>query len=217
MKELNLIQTKLNAPKNQVNKFGGYQFRSAEDILEALKPLLAESGCTVTISDEIVEIGGRIYVKATATITNPQGESVSTSAYAREEESKKGMDAAQLTGATSSYARKYALNGLFAIDDNKDFDATNTHGKEEPAPTKPKRAVKSGASSEQVGNKSEQAEQKDGIFDSPELQDAIEAAKNAKTAEELTQVWKDWRPKFGTFHEFVNAVKSNPNHPSHKQ
>jgi hypothetical protein len=129
MKELNTIQTQLNAPKNQRNNFGGYNYRSCEDILEALKPLLKETGCVLTLSDSIVEIGGRIYVEAVATIKNEKGEAVSVSAYAREEESKKGMDASQITGATSSYARKYALNGLFCIDDNKDADATNTHGK----------------------------------------------------------------------------------------
>ena len=125
MKELVSIQSELKAPKGQFNNFGKYKYRSCEDVLEALKPLLKENECFLSMSDEIVLIGNRYYIKATATITNNSGTSLSVSAFAREEESKKGMDASQLTGATSSYARKYALNGLFAIDDNKDADATN--------------------------------------------------------------------------------------------
>ena len=130
MKELIMIQQGLKAPKNQRNTFGNYTYRSAEDILEAVKPLLAEQGCTLTISDEMVEIGGRVYVRATATLTSEK-ESVQTTAFAREEQIKKGMDAAQITGSASSYARKYALNGLFCIDDTKDPDSTNKHEKEE--------------------------------------------------------------------------------------
>ena len=125
------IQSSLKAPKGQTNKFGGYRYRSAEDILEALKPLLGEWGCSLVIQDELVEVGGRVYVKATANLIDNETESVlSTSAFAREAEAKKGMDDAQITGSASSYARKYALNGLFAIDDTKDPDATNTHGKD---------------------------------------------------------------------------------------
>ena len=125
------IQSSLKAPKGQTNKFGGYRYRSAEDILEALKPLLGEWGCSLVIQDEMVEVGGRVYVKATANLIDNETESVlSTSAFAREAEVKKGMDDAQITGSASSYARKYALNGLFAIDDTKDPDATNTHGKD---------------------------------------------------------------------------------------
>jgi len=125
------IQSSLKAPKGQTNKFGGYRYRSAEDILEALKPLLGEWGCSLVIQDEMVEVGGRVYVKASANLIDNETESVlSTSAFAREAEVKKGMDDAQITGSASSYARKYALNGLFAIDDTKDPDATNTHGKD---------------------------------------------------------------------------------------
>ena len=125
------IQSSLKAPKGQTNKFGGYRYRSAEDILEALKPLLGEWGCSLVIQDDMVEVGGRVYVKATANLIDNETESVlSTSAFAREAETKKGMDDAQITGSASSYARKYALNGLFAIDDTKDPDATNTHGKD---------------------------------------------------------------------------------------
>lgn len=125
MKELIAIQSELKAPKSQFNKFGGYKYRKAEDILEAVKPLLAKQKCTLTITDDVVLIGNRIYVKATATIKNEKGECETTTGWAREEETKKGMDGSQITGASSSYARKYALNGLFAIDDNADSDTTN--------------------------------------------------------------------------------------------
>lgn len=125
MKELIAIQSELKAPKSQFNKFGGYKYRKAEDILEAVKPLLAKQKCTLTITDDIVMVGNRIYVKSTATIKNEKGECETTTGWAREEENKKGMDGSQITGASSSYARKYALNGLFAIDDNADSDTTN--------------------------------------------------------------------------------------------
>lgn len=125
MKELISIQSELKAPKTQFNKFGGYKYRKAEDILEAVKPLLAKQKCTLIITDDIVLVGNRIYVKATATIKNGNGECETSTGWAREEETKKGMDGSQITGASSSYARKYALNGLFAIDDNADSDATN--------------------------------------------------------------------------------------------
>lgn len=125
MKELISIQSELKAPKSQFNKFGGYKYRKAEDILEAVKPLLAKQKCTLIITDDIVMVGNRIYVKATATLKNEKGEFETSTGWAREEETKKGMDASQITGASSSYARKYALNGLFAIDDNADSDTTN--------------------------------------------------------------------------------------------
>lgn len=122
MKELIEIQSKLKAPKNQRNNFGKYNYRSAEDILEAVKPLLKEQSCILTIEDDIVQIGERYYIKATATLYNEKGSMAQVHAFAREAETKAGMDVSQITGATSSYARKYALNGLFAIDDNKDTD-----------------------------------------------------------------------------------------------
>lgn len=125
MKELIAIQSELKAPKSQFNKFGGYKYRKAEDILEAVKPLLNKQKCTLTITDDIVMVGNRIYVKATATIKNEKGECETTTGWAREEETKKGMDGSQITGASSSYARKYALNGLFSIDDNADSDTAN--------------------------------------------------------------------------------------------
>ena len=123
------IQRTLNAPKNQYNSFGKYKYRSCEDILEGVKPLL--NGLFLSISDEVVLIGDRYYVKATATITDGDVSHTAT-ALAREEESKKGMDSAQVTGATSSYARKYCLNGLFGIDDSKDAD-TDEHKNQQQA------------------------------------------------------------------------------------
>lgn len=124
---LSEIQAQLKVPKSQFNSFGKYAYRSAEDILEAAKPILSKHGFFVTLSDEIVLVGDRYYVKATATLSNGQITYTST-AFAREDETKKGMDGAQCTGSTSSYARKYALNGLLATDDTRDSDATNTHG-----------------------------------------------------------------------------------------
>ena len=132
------IQNELKAPKGQFNSFGRYKYRSCEDILEAVKPLLHKYSCSLNISDEVVMVGDRFYIKATATLRKDTGEVVSASAaYAREDESKKGMDGAQVTGAASSYARKYALNGLFCIDDTKDADTDeytkNTKPEKEPA------------------------------------------------------------------------------------
>lgn len=121
--KLMIVQQNLKSPKSQYNSFGKYYYRSCEDILEGLKPCLKEVKAYVTIDDEIVEIGGRIYVKATAIFNDAESEEIiANRAYAREDETKSGMAAAQITGATSSYARKYALNGLFMIDDNKDAD-----------------------------------------------------------------------------------------------
>ena len=125
MKELQQIQGVLKAPKGQYNAFGKYKYRSCEDIVEAVKPLLTKYECYLTMSDELVLIGDRYYIKATATITNKEWKQVTVTWYAREEESKKWMDWSQVTGASSSYARKYALNGLFAIDDWVDSDKTN--------------------------------------------------------------------------------------------
>ncbi len=120
------VQAELKAPKNQRNTFGGYNYRSAEDILEAVKPLLHEQGLLLTLQDEIQNVGDRYYIKAEAAVTNGT-DSISTTAYAREEETKKGMDGSQITGTASSYARKYALNGLFLIDDTKDADTDEHH------------------------------------------------------------------------------------------
>jgi len=146
---LTKIQTELNAPKNKTNTFGHYNYRSCESILEAVKPYLKECNCALTITDElimspileteIVDVSKakkevqttRVYIKAIARLIDEEGASISTSGFAREASFKTGMDSSQITGSTSSYARKYALNGLFAIDDTKDSDATNKHGKEE--------------------------------------------------------------------------------------
>ena len=131
IQKLAAIQKELKAPKNQRNNFGGYNYRSAEDILEAVKPLAIKYGAVVNLSDEVIQVGERIYVKARVSLFDMDdiGKSISSFALAREEETKKGMDGSQITGAASSYARKYALNGMFAIDDTKDSDATNDHGK----------------------------------------------------------------------------------------
>jgi len=123
--KLNLIQVSLKSPKSQYNSFGKYAYRSCGDILESVKAQLAELKVVIVLSDELVQIGDRYYIKATATLHDLDGASISNTAYAREEENKKGMDGSQVTGASSSYARKYALNGLLAIDDTKDSDATN--------------------------------------------------------------------------------------------
>lgn len=130
--KLTQIQNELKAPKNQFNPFGKYNYRSCEDILEAVKPLLLKHKLTQIIDDDVKEINGRFYIKATITLFNSEKveEAIIVSALAREEENKKGMDSSQLTGSTSSYARKYALAGLYALDDTKDSDGLNTHEKE---------------------------------------------------------------------------------------
>lgn len=130
MKELTTIQLRLNAPKGETNRFGGYQYRTCESILRSLKPLMEETGTNVVLTDDLVLIGDRVYVKATATLTNAAGETVCARAFAREAQGKKGMDEAQVTGGASSYARKYALCGLLAIDGANDPDRTNVGGQE---------------------------------------------------------------------------------------
>lgn len=172
------IQEHLNAPKNQYNSFGKYKYRSCEDILEGVKPLL--KGLFLSISDEIVLIGDRYYVKATATITDGEN-SHSASAIAREEENKKGMDAAQVTGATSSYARKYCLNGLFGIDDAKDADTDEHKHQQNAAPAKQTKSSPSSHAPEQV------------------LKAFTEAAMQKNTVEELKQAFaKAWKMLEGT-------------------
>ena len=130
-KKLAAIQSRLKAPKNQYNSFGKYKYRSCEDILEALKPLANEQGCTITIEDSPIMVGEWHYIQATATLSDGYN-SQSVKAYARESETKSGMDSSQITGTASSYARKYALNGLFAIDDTKDADTMDNRQKAEP-------------------------------------------------------------------------------------
>lgn len=171
MKELIRIQNELKAPKGQYNSFGKYSYRSCEDILEAVKPLLSSCDCILTLSDEITLVGERYYVKATAILLNGAGDKVEVTAYAREEEDKKGMDGSQITGAASSYARKYALNGLFCIDDNKDSDTTNTEAK-----SKKSAPVKAEAT-----------------HTNADLELAVQEMKEAKTVEDLQGVWIRWR------------------------
>lgn len=147
LEKLLAIQIELKAPKNQYNSFGKYKYRNCEDILEAVKPLCLKNKAVLTVSDEVENIHERYYIKATATLHDTESEEkISVTARAREEEDKKGMDGSQVTGASSSYARKYALNGLFAIDDTKDSDTTNTGDKGEDKPksvqeTKPQETV----------------------------------------------------------------------------
>ena len=168
MSILQLIQSGLKSPKDAKNDFGGYKYRSMEGINEALKPLLKKHTASLVMSDEMVEVGGRVYVKATATLYDESMKVVATNtAYAREAEKKKGMDDAQVTGACSSYARKYAANGLFCIDDTKDADATNKHGKDD----KPEPLPKSSADYE------------------------TELDKHAATLESFAKAWKRIAPK----------------------
>lgn len=138
--KLAAIQQELKAPKTQYNSFGKYAYRSCEDILEAVKPLCAKYRVFVKISDEIIHIGERYYIQATASLFDSESTGIceSVTAYAREDEDKKGMDGMQITGAASSYARKYALNGLFMIDDSKDADAQNSGDAPKPAPAEKK-------------------------------------------------------------------------------
>ena len=179
MQKLRSIQKELKAPKNQHNKFGNYNYRSAEDILEAVKPLCYKYGVIVSISDDIVSVPcqtvrtsknadgessvesqSRIYVKAIVTVHNCDNgmQMHTTTAFAREEESKKGMDGSQVTGAASSYARKYALNGMFAIDDTKDSDVTNDHGKGSGSQTAASQSVKSALESKPKPKPTKKAE-----------------------------------------------------------
>ena len=152
MDKLAKIQVELKAPKNQMNDFGKYKYRSCEDILEAVKPLL--DGAILTLSDEMVEVGGRVYVKATALFVDGKYEKATT-AFAREPEDRKGMDASQITGTASSYARKYAVNGLFLIDDTKDADTMDKPDKKQsekptPAPQAPEADIQDFISSPQL-------------------------------------------------------------------
>lgn len=161
------IQSELKVPKSHHNKFGGYYYRNAEDILEAAKPLCAKHGLVLTVSDEVIQIGDRYYVKTTAKLVGKDGE-IEATGWAREPEEKKGSDASQITGAASSYARKYALNGLFAIDDTKDADHTNDGSQATTAPAKAKPAAKK----------------------EPEpTQPAIDAIAGASSLDELKAVW----------------------------
>lgn len=190
---LNKIQTELKAPKSQRNNFGKYNYRSCEDILEAVKPLLKKYDATLIIADDIVLIGNRYYVKATATLTSADGANTAT-AFAREEETRKGMDASQITGSASSYARKYALNGLFAIDDTKDADTrdnreikVNTDETEKPTNITLREIIYNELS--KAKNKDELGKISRKLFEAhPELKQIIIDEYNAKLAEFLGAV-----------------------------
>lgn len=176
MKELIDIQNKLRAPKSLHNKFGNYNYRNTEGILEALKPLLVEHNCTLILTDEIVECGERVYVMATARISNAAGESIAVNAYAREAFEKKGMDESQITGASSSYARKFALNGLFLIDDVKDADFYNTGEERKPR-------AKSSAAAENTSG----TDNADPVFA------AVLKITNATNIEEIKALWSKYK------------------------
>lgn len=185
------IQCTLNAPKNQYNSFGKYKYRSCEDILEGVKPLL--NGLFLSISDEIVPVGDRYYVRATATITDGEASHTAT-AMAREEESKKGMDAAQVTGATSSYARKYCLNGLFGIDDSKDADTDEHKNQQNNAQPQQQQAKPNPAPQDVLKAFTEAAGKKSTL---PELQEAfkkawtmLEGAPEQATAKDVYEIRK---------------------------
>lgn len=187
MKELLQIQSELKAPKGQFNAYGKYKYRSCEDILEAVKPILKKNNCTLLLSDSLIYVGERYYIKATATLVNVEGKSVSTEAYAREEETKKGMDASQITGASSSYARKYALNGLLCIDDNKDSDTTNTGDNTPAAPAKTSKE------------------------DNAEVEKAIAEINAAKSKEDLINAIAKYKGNKSVINNlaFINAVNNN--------
>ena len=188
------IQGRLNAPKGQYNKFGNYRYRSCEDILAAVKPLLKEVGCVLTITDEVVMVGSRIYIKATAKLVNGGGEMVTTAAFAREEEAKKGMDGSQITGAASSYERKYALNGLFAIDDTKDADTLNNN----PQYTQPAQAKQLAPQPAQQQPAASELNETFNAYAKP-------AIEQARTAEDLTMIWEAY-PFLQTQGMFVSAL-----------
>jgi len=161
--QLLAVQAQLKAPKGQFNSFGNYKYRSCEDILESVKPLLVKYELGMTISDYMSSHEGRVYVRAEVEVFDFDGNIISVQAQAREEDSKKGMDASQVTGATSSYARKYALNGMFLIDDTRDSDATNTHGNE--TTTTPGRVPVGGAAARDVIAEEEAALAEPSIMD----------------------------------------------------
>ncbi|EBP3774155.1 recombinase [Salmonella enterica subsp. arizonae] len=174
------IQSSLNAPKNQYNSFGKYHYRSCEDIMAALKPLLKQEGVLQYITDEVVLIGNRFYVKSTVTLTDGES-SISNAAFAREEETKKGADGSQITGSASSYARKYALNGMYNIDDAKDADTDEHKQQQNAAPAKQTKSSPSSPAHEQV------------------LKAFTEAASNKNTLDELKQAFaKAWKMLEGT-------------------
>ena len=205
--KLQAVQSALKAPKSQFNKFGGYAYRKAEDILEAVKPLLAEQGCIITCSDDLVKIGERYYVKATATIINTDAGShdrIEVTAFAREEEEKKGMDGSQISGASSSYARKYALNGLLCIDDTADSDTTNIGEEKQPASKKNAPAKKSAPAAEQPKPEAKQID-KETYFN---IVRAYAEGKTTKSGKSLRDYWiENVHPTPEMIAEFDNYVE----------
>jgi hypothetical protein len=199
MEALIKIQSELKANKSQYNSFGKYYYRSCEDILEALKPLLTKYNATMYITDEVVEVGGRVYVKATTTISDGK-ESISVSTYAREPETRKGMDEAQVTGATSSYARKYCLNGLFAIDDSKDADTDENRNESEA------RSNASGSDTPKVQRPNYSAEQiekmkkwTDGTFTDDELKEFRKRCCGADYADAIEDINREYEKRKAIF------------------
>lgn len=195
MEKLIAIQQELKAPKSQYNKFGGYHYRSLEDITEAVKPLCVKHKVLITLSDEIVVIEGRYYVKATAKYTDG-GFTTESYGFAREEEMKKGMDGSQVTGSSSSYARKYAMNGLLMIDDAKDAD-TN----EQAAQTQQAQVQKKEAAKPQPQPKKETAPVSD------DLAMALSDIKRCKTNDELNSTITNYKHLFGNA-RFIEAGKA---------
>lgn len=204
------VQSQLKAPKNQRNNFGGYNYRNCEDILEAVKPLLKAEGLYLTITDDIVVLGDRFYVKATATLTDGE-RSLSNQAFAREEATKKGMDGSQVTGAASSYARKYALNGLFAIDDTKDADTLN-NGKEYTATSKASGKTKATTPAPKIPAPDKAAviaavyaaqTEPEAIGRDKVKEIAIEEVKNAPDIAALNAIYKKYETRYGKDTDFL--------------
>ena len=183
------IQSKLKAPKGQFNSFGKYHYRSAEDILEAVKPLLEEHNVVLNMSDRVELIGARYYIVSTAKVIKGEEEIISEG-RAREDESKKGMDGAQVTGASSSYARKYALNGLFCIDDTKDAD-TDEYAKQQAAPKQ---------QAKQAAKPAQPAPQPYPELDMEKELLAEGEANMAKSSAELTAIWNKYTQKTSPFY-----------------
>ena len=192
LKSLIYIQQNLNAPKNQFNNYGKYNYRSLEDIEAALKPLLAQQNCGIRFQDEVVEHAGRTFLKTTLIFFNTKGASLSTTAEAEHSIDKAGMDSAQITGAASSYARKYAMNALFAIDDSKDADTNEYHNQTQKKPTTTR---KSSASTQRVQQPQYSQAQ------SNRYQAITSAINNCQTVEALT----------GLYYQHIKEIQSDPN------
>jgi len=219
-----MIQSELKVPKAQFNKFGNYFYRKAEDITEAAKPLLAKHNCQLVMCDEIIVAEGRHYVKATATFTDSKGLTTIVTAFAREEDSKKGMDGAQITGGCSSYARKYALGGLFLLDDNlePDMPKEETQSKGEPnnapnaptsnAPVMPKPTRKPAPKPQETPSNASRAFDQIGIGEQlNEAKELLKLSKSEKRASEeeplgVADVFRKY-PQLADNKDFIDACK----------